>query len=179
MATDTAVIIIALVLVPSHTISIGASADFGRLLRTTMKGSRQSERPLNQHRRIANIMPTMVIIANATSVSYSVTHICMNITPSLARSINVWYNRTGELNINALIIPLSAVNSHMQMKPKNSIRRESVTDIEYIRCLITNLRCKGLIFILTPPLFHQNISGLKEYLLIQYQLFLKVWLVCS
>ena len=58
--------------------------------------------------------------------------------PSLARSINVWYSLTGELNINALIIPLSAVNSHIPIKPKNNIRRESVTDMEYIRLLITN-----------------------------------------
>ena len=51
-------------------------------------------------------------------------------------------------------------------------------DMEYIRCLIINLRCNGLTFILTPPLFHQNISDLKEYLLLQYQLFLKALQVC-
>ena len=69
IATDTAVIIIALVLVPSHTISIGARTDLGRLFNTTMKGSRQSDSPLKHHNSIANIMPTTVIIANATMVS--------------------------------------------------------------------------------------------------------------
>ena len=69
MATDTAVMIIALVLVPSHTMSIGARADLGRLFNTTIKGSRQSDSPLKHHNNIANIIPTTVIIANATMVS--------------------------------------------------------------------------------------------------------------
>ena len=44
---------------------------------------------------------------------------------------------TGELNINALIIPLSAVNSHIPIKPKNNIRRESPPISAEGRCIAT------------------------------------------
>lgn len=43
--------------VPSHTIKRGASADFGRLFKTTRYGSRISEMPSEYQSRVAVSMP--------------------------------------------------------------------------------------------------------------------------
>ena len=61
IATDIAVIIIAFMLFPSHTIIIGASADLGRLLSTIRYGSRQSERPRHNHSMMAVPSPKTII----------------------------------------------------------------------------------------------------------------------
>ena len=67
---------------PSHTIRSGASADFGRLLRTTSQGSSISETVGKIHRRVAvrKLMP--MTSRKLTNVSYKVTFVWRKRDPS-------------------------------------------------------------------------------------------------
>ena len=126
IATDIAVIIIAFMLFPSHTIIIGASADLGRLLSTIRYGSRQSERPRHNHSMMAVPSPKTIIRKKERKVSKRVTNICMNILPSLAIYINVLRILDGELKINGLITPVAADISQSAIKPARINKRTKV-----------------------------------------------------
>ena len=126
IATDIAVIIIAFMLFPSHTIIIGASADLGRLLSTIRYGSRQSERPRHNHSMMAVPSPKTIIRKKERKVSKRVTNICMNILPSLAIYINVLRILDGELKINGLITPVAADIYQSAIKPARINKRTKV-----------------------------------------------------
>ena len=123
MATDTAVTIIALGLFPSHTISMGASADFGRLFNIIKKGSTSWERNGESHRTSAIPTPAAIIMPKLKNVSPRVTNVCFNRIPS---RIDVWKHKIildGELNINASIILSLAHNSHKPRKAMTMTKR--------------------------------------------------------
>ena len=122
-ATETAVTIMAFGLLPSHTISIGASADFGRLFNTIRNGSSIFERTGLNHSIIAILIPRKTISAKLISVSANVTQVWYIIEPSINIFINVFIMRDGELNINASIICSRVNSSHnMMIAVKSRIR---------------------------------------------------------
>ena len=72
MATDIPATMMVVGVAPSHTMRRGASADFGRLFRTTRYGSRISERLRLHQSSTAARMPMAVTSRKLTMVSYRV-----------------------------------------------------------------------------------------------------------
>ena len=68
-ATEIPATIMVFLFAPSHTISKGANADFGRLLSTTSYGSRMRDTLGNDHRRTAEAIPKINTKTKLTSVS--------------------------------------------------------------------------------------------------------------
>ena len=74
-ATDMPATIIVREPLPNHTIRRGASADLGRLLRTTSQGSNISETVGKIHRRVAVRKLMLMTSRKLTNVSYKVTFV--------------------------------------------------------------------------------------------------------
>ena len=84
IATDMAVTIIAFALLPSQTMSIGASADLGRLLRTTRYGSSMSDSGFQNHKNRAVPILNTIMRPKLKKVSPSVIAACFNMLPSIS-----------------------------------------------------------------------------------------------
>ena len=69
MATETAATIMVFTLLPSHTMRTGASADLGRLFKSTIYGSAILKTIRNRHINIAHSMPAAITMEKHMRVS--------------------------------------------------------------------------------------------------------------
>ena len=72
IATEMPAVMIVFTFAPIHTMRSGASADFGRLFRTTRYGSITAEKRGKSHKSTANAMPSVETSRKLIPVSYTV-----------------------------------------------------------------------------------------------------------
>ena len=127
IATEMPAVMIVFTFAPIHTMRSGASADFGRLFRTTRYGSITAEKRGKSHKSTANAMPSVETSRKLIPVSYTVIPIWRRRFCSVSRVTNVFPTRTGLEKINGSIHLRSAATSHNTRKLTRSKARNTRT----------------------------------------------------